>query len=459
MTEAASAATPTGPADVTAALAAKAAGLRYQHLSPEARTVAKQCVLDFLGVSISGMDEPLTGILSEVAGEDGGSARSTVIGRGEHVGIATAALINGAMGHALDYDDVHLGMGGHPTVPVAPAVLALAEARGLSGRDVVTAFVAGLETECRIGRLVGPSHYAAGWHNTGTIGAFGAAAACANLLGLDAERTRHALGIAGTQAAGLKSVFGTMCKPLHAGKAAQNGVQAARWAAKGFTSHPSILDVPQGFLATQSTTPRPAEALAEPEGGFHIPATLFKYHAACYLTHSSIEAVRTLKERFKLTGEEVERVTLRIDEGHLKVCGIPEPRTGLEIKFSLRFTAAMALAGRDTANDSVYTDELANDPALAALRDKVAIETRRHDRHSAAEVVMRLRDGREVSETTDVGEPMADLDAQWHKLAAKFRALVAPVLGAERTERLVAACRDLDSVEDLGAFMAMTTRH
>ena len=134
--------------NVTAALAEKAAALRFQHLTPQARTVAKQCLLDFLGVTLSGMDEPLSDILSEIAEEDGGRAEATVIGRGMRTSLSNAALINGAMSHALDYDDVNLTMGGHPTVPVAPAALALAESRKMSGRDLITAIVAGIEMEC-----------------------------------------------------------------------------------------------------------------------------------------------------------------------------------------------------------------------------------------------------------------------------------------------------------------------
>lgn len=449
----------TEAANVTAALAEKAAALRFQHLTPQARTVAKQCVLDFLGVTLSGMDEPLSDILSDIADEDGGRAEATVIGRGMRTSLSNAALINGAMSHALDYDDVNLTMMGHPTVPVAPAALAIAESRKMSGRDLITAIVAGIEMECRLGELVGKSHYDKGWHCTGTLGAFGAAAATSNLLGLDIERTRHALGIAGAQAAGLKSMFGTMTKPLHAGKAAQNGLQAARWAEKGFTANTSVLDVAQGFVATQSSTPHPEKALSEPAGGFHTPDTVFKYHAACYLTHSSIEGVKSLKQRHGLKGDEVERVTLKVDPGHLKVCNIPEPRTGLEIKFSLRFTAAMALAGRDTSNDSVYTDALTREPELVALRDKVVVETFKHAHNSAAEVVVRLRDGREVSETLDVGIPMTDLDAQWARLESKFRALVTPILGGERTEKLITVCRNLDNVEDVGEVTKLTVRN
>src|SRR5262245_51948231 len=193
----------------------------------------------------------------------------------------SAALVNGGMGHALDYDDVNMAMPGHPSVAILPGLLALAEFRHSSGREVVTAFVAGYETACRIGAALQPGHYNLGFHSTGTVGSFGAAAACARLRGLDAEATAVALGIAGTQAAGLKSQFGTMCKPFHAGKAAQNGLLAARLAARGFSGRGDIVECVQGFALTHGPDFVPEASLAAPEAGFHVLANLFKYHSAC----------------------------------------------------------------------------------------------------------------------------------------------------------------------------------
>ena len=261
----------TEPVLVTAALAEKAANLRYDDLSTEARTVAGHCFMDFFGVTLAARHEPLANILAEQIAEDGGTPQATVIGRGTRANIEQAALLNGAMSHALDFDDVNFSLGGHPTVPIAPAVLALAEHRKLDGKRLLEAFAAGFETECRIGRLVGRSHYQRGWHTTATVGAIGAAAAVSNMLRLDAATTAHALGIAATQAAGLKSVFGTMCKPLHPGRAAAIGLQAARLAQRGFTCNPAILDVEQGFTATQSEEPEP-ESRARGAAGRLPPA-------------------------------------------------------------------------------------------------------------------------------------------------------------------------------------------
>ena len=181
-----------------------------------------------------------------------------------------------------------------------------------------------------------------------------------------------ALGAAGTQAAGLKSSFGTHCKPLHAGRAAEAGLLAARLAARGFTAQADMLGNEQGFAKTQSGGFDLAAAQADPEGGFHVTRTLFKYHAACFLTHSSIEALKSLRDRHRVTPADVRVVELHVNPGHLKICGIEAPKTGLEIKFSLHMMAAMALAGVDTASESTYTDEMAARADLVALRNTVA---------------------------------------------------------------------------------------
>ena len=180
---------------------------------------------------------------------------------------------------------------GHPTAAILPAALAVGEAEGRTGMEVLRAFVAGYEAAAFVGSLVMRSHYGRGFHSTATLGSFGAAAAAGLLINLDEAQMAIAFGLAGTQAAGLKSMFGTMAKPFHAGRAAANGVLAARLAARGFTANPRVLEVEQGFIATQSDGPDTAEALLRRPGSI-IVETLFKYHAACYLTHSAIEAVK-----------------------------------------------------------------------------------------------------------------------------------------------------------------------
>ena len=440
----------------TRALAARIADTQFDALPANAREVAKQCLLDFIGVTLAGADEPLARILLDDAAALGGHAQASLIGRDRRVTLDQAALINGAAGHAHDYDDVHMAMNGHPTVPVAPAALALAEHLGKTGRDLIAAFAAGVDAECIVGHYLGQSHYAVGFHATGTLGTFGAAAASARLYGLDRDATAAAFGIAGTQAAGLKSQFGTMCKPLHAGHAAQTGLAAARLASRGFESRRDILETEQGFAATQSTTAaldRFDDALAVPT---YLPDVCFKYHAACYLTHSSIEATRSLVEQNRFGPNDVTEVEVTVNRGHFGVCNIPEPATGLEAKFSLRFTTAMALAGEDTSSIDVYTDALVRDPALLALRDKVAVSAWPNAR--AQSRVRVHAHGEDWVAETNVGIPLTDLDVQWHKLARKFHALADPRIGAAAAIELAAMVRSLETLDALGPLFALMAR-
>jgi 2-methylcitrate dehydratase PrpD len=440
---------------VTQEIAAMTAALRFDDLPAEIVTVAKQCLIDWYGVTIAGAGEELVDILADEL-QGGANDGASLVGRSGRAALLDAVLINGAASHALDFDDVNSAMGGHPTVPVASAVLALAEVSGASGEDVITAFVAGYEAECRIGRLVGRSHYKAGFHATGTMGAFGAAAGCANLMGLDADRTAMALGIAGTQAAGLKSMFGTMSKPLHAGKAAANGLLAARLAARGFTANPEVLETAQGFAATQSSEFLPDDALETPQAGFHIRNNLFKYHAACYMTHSSINALQNLRTEQNLAAGDIEEVTLVVDNGHLSVCNIEEPTTGLEIKFSLRHTAALALAGEDTSAMETYSDANANRADLIDLRRKVTV--RAEDRPgSSADVEVTLADGSRHSLSVDVGIPTDDVAGQGKLIDDKFRALTAARLGND-ADRLLGALHDIQGARSVAEISALAAR-
>lgn len=444
--------------NLTRALADRASRLSYDALPEPVREVARQCVLDYYGVALAGADDPLAAILLDELSEAGGAAQASVIGHETKIPALSAALVNGAIGHALDYDDVNLAMPGHPSVAILPGLIALAEHRRSSGREVIAAFVAGYETACRIGMALRPGHYDRGFHATGTVGAFGAAAACAHLLGLDAETAARALGIAGTQAAGLKSQFGTMCKPFHAGKASQSGLLAARLAARGFSSRPDLLECEQGFALTHGPDFNADAALAEPVNGFHIFANLFKYHAACYLTHGAIECAREIRERYAVKPEQVARMTLSLDKSCDRVCNIPAPIDGLEAKFSLRQTVAMALSGVDTASLAAYSQTTANDPALVQLRDKLALDFREGWPQAKGELEVTLSDGRVVKANHDAGIPNGDIADQRERLVAKFDALAEPALGAARARELRAAILGLDALADVSALARRAAR-
>ena len=261
-----------------------------------------------------------------------------------------------------------------------------------------------------------------------------------------------ALGIAGTQAAGLKSQFGTMCKPFHAGKASQNGLLAARLAARGFSSRPDLLECVQGFAATHGPDFSPEAALATPEKGFHLFANLFKYHAACYMTHAPIECARQVRRDHAPSPDAIAAITLRLDAGCDRICNIPAPVDGLQSKFSLRQTVAMALAGVDTASLGAYSEKNAHDPELIRLREMVALDFREGWPSTLAEIEITLPDGKRVSARHDAGIPATDIAEQGERLAAKFDALVAPVLGAPRTRELHQMVAGLDGLAEIGSL-------
>src|SRR4051794_25942408 len=314
------------------------------HHREDVVTGALHCILDTLGVAIGGVHEPVTTHVRGEALDEGGAPRATLWGTGQRVSRPQAALVNGTAAHALDFDDVSALMEGHPSAPLLPALLAVAEGSGTRGDEVVAAFVAGFETEAMVGRLMSPSHYARGFHATATVGAFGAAAAAAHVLGLDDRAWAHAFGIAGSRAAGLKSMFGTMSKPLQVGVAAENGVRAATLAARGVTAHTDVLGTAQGFRDTQSD-----ERGIPAAWGWARPAVtdvLFKYHAPCYLTPSGAEGALPMRSD-GMTPDRVRSIDVHVPAGHLRVCDIAEPATPLEGKFSLRFTTAMALVTGD----------------------------------------------------------------------------------------------------------------
>lgn len=445
----------------TASLAAAVAGLRYEMLSSAARTVAAQCVLDGLGVAMAATEEPAVRILRETVLAEVSSGPATLVGIGARTTTCDAALVNGTAAHALDYDDVSGPMGGHPTVPVLPAVLALGEELRSNGTALVTAMAAGIECEVRVGAALGNAHYFRGFHTTATAGTLGAAAAAANLLGLSPAQTGTALGIAATHAAGLKAMFGTMCKPLHAGKAAAGGIRAAKLAAAGFSSAEDGIAGEQGLLATLSDSADPGLLTTLFGAPWHVAGVLFKFHASCYLTHACIEAALQLRDQ-GLRPDAVESVELLVTPAHLGVCAIPAPRTGLEGKFSLRFTTALALATGHTS-ESAFTDAAVADPGLVALRDRIQVATSEELDRYAGRVTVRDTTGRLWQARGNVGSPRwkTSPEEQTAALQAKFDSLLTPMLGEGRTAELRALLDELpslDSVADLTTLTAPGSR-
>jgi 2-methylcitrate dehydratase PrpD len=403
----------------------------------EVATVARHSILDWFACAVAGSAEPLARILrDELVTSDG---PASVIGTGRRTGALPAALVNGAAGHALDFDDTHTLMSGHPSVPVFPAALALAEELDSTGADLLAAFVAGVEIETRLGAGIGPAHYAKGWHATSSIGIFGATAAASRLLRLDSEQFGRAIGVAASQSSGLKANFGTMAKPFHAGHAAERGLLSARLARRGFTANLDAIDANQGLTQAAGDGSWHPERL-DGANDWLVPQTLFKYHAACYLTHAAIEATGA---GLAVTGDrDPGRVTLVVHPSILDVCGIARPITGLEAKFSLTATTAFTIVGIDTSDPASFTDANANDERVRALMERTTVTTDPALRTTQARVELHGA-GQSHHSEFDSGVPATDLGAQGAKLRAKFTGLVEPALGddakalADRIEHIV----------------------
>lgn len=446
--------------EVTAALVERAQSYRYESLPQDVVRLAKQCIVDWFGVTMAGVSEAVhERVFLAECGEGPAQGSAAIVGRPGRYTTQQAAMVNGTTSHALDYDDVNLAISGHPSAVVLPALLALAESRGKSGRELIAAFVAGYETSCRVGRLVAPDHMARGYHATGTICVFGAAAACARLLSLNTEQTRMAFGLAGTMSAGLKAAFGTMAKPLHAGLAARNGLLAATLVSHGCDGPRGVFEHEMGFVATHSSDFDISAALDDPDRGFHIRNNLFKYDASCFGTIATLDGIRQIKKSTALNSHEVRKVIIRADRTVDTICNIQRPVTGTEAKFSLRLAAAYALHDIDTGNAESYNDALVNRDDMVALRDLVEVQLVDGWPPMQAHVEIRTHDGRCLSATVDAGVAATDLDTQNARLLEKFYALGCPGFGKERCQALADYIEQFDKKEnlrDLGSLMALS---
>jgi 2-methylcitrate dehydratase PrpD len=422
--------------ELTRELARHARAVRQVHLPSDVRRIALHCILDWYAVTLAGLREPCVAIAAGDAMQEGGAPHATIAGQARKGGMYAAALVNGTAAHALDYDDVNIAIAGHPTAVILPAVLALAEARGASGAQLIEAFVAGYEVACRAGRYLGDSHYERGFHATATAGVIGVAAACGRLLRLSEAQMQTALALAATQAAGLKCMFGTMAKPLHAGLAARNGLMAARLAALDFDGGQGKLEAPQGYGAALSPAPDVSAALATPAAGMHIRNRLFKYHAACYGVNAGIECARAYRREHPQRVGDIARIVARAHVSGENMCNIAKPRVSAQAKFSLRLNIAFGLLGFDTADVDVYTPERLNHPEAVRLRDLVDVVFVDDLNMMESELTILTEDGERHIVRRDAGQPAGDLDEEELRLTAKFDTLCVPILGAERAQEI-----------------------
>src|SRR5262245_456766 len=451
------------PAGTTKAVVDFISKASFDRMPQRAVDEAKRCLIDGFGVVLAGATVHGSAIVREHIKASAAQGGATVLGPEKLTATAAhAALANGASGHAMDYDDTQLsttpdrvfGLLTHPTVPVLAAALAVGERLNVSGRTFLEAFLTGFEVECKIAEAIKPDHYLRGFHSTGTIGTFGAVAGAAKLLKLSAAQLPHALGIATSMSSGIRVNFGSMSKPLHAGRAAENGVTAAELASRGFTAGDEALDGEWGFfqvLGGGADLPRIMATLGRP---FSIvdPGVSFKPYPCGSLGHPTMDAMLKLVTDHDVKPEQVAHVAVRAGSNILNPLRYATAKTELEAKFCLPFMMSSILLRR-RAGIREFTDEFVSSAPVQAMMTKVdtvfdpEIEARGFDKMRSV-IVVELKDGRTLTQPSDERyrggpeNPFTRAD-----LHAKFADCASLVLSPDRSKRALDA---IESVERLG---------
>ena len=450
------------------AIAERIHAIAFRDLPAAALSAAKTAILDTVGVTLAGAREPCAAIVDRTitAGESRGEC--LIFGTNRRAPALDAALINGTAAHALDFDDVSDTLGGHPSAPILAALFALAEKLDADGASFLAAYVAGFETAARIGRGVNYCHYEKGWHPTATLGVFGAAAASCHLLRLAPAVSAQALAIAASLAGGIKANFGTMTKPFHVGHCARDGLMAALLARDGFTANPAALEHKQGFLMVFNGEGNfdPAAILRDWGQPFDIvePGVGIKQYPCCASTHAPLDAMIALVGEHDLRPDMVERVQSLTHPRRLAHTDRPDPRSGLDAKFSVQYCLARALAHGRIALDHFDGDAF-GDPEIRRLMGRIEAvpkpERTATGDSFGGEVRVFLKDGRMLAR--EVGEPLGrgrDNPLPAEALAAKFadcagRVLPPPAVAGLRT--LLSRIDEVASLREVTAAMLAPT--
>ncbi len=441
----------------TALLARFVAEHQREQIPEPVLHAARRSLVDHIGVSVSGSTDDATRRARDAVAESESGGTATVVGTDMRASPPFAAFLNAFASHVLDLDDVYNPPGTtvHGSCSVWPAILAVADTRTVTGRDALASFAVGFEVETRVAHAAGQTHYDVGWHVTGTSGHVGAAAAAARTMGLGHREVEHAIAAGATQAAGLRIMAGSDLKSMHPGKAAMDGVLAATLAAHQLTAGAKALEGDFGYLAVMSGDPAPEKISAGLGETWNLPSNGYKLYPSGSLTHPMIDGVIALMADNDVAPDDVRSIDIRVSAPAARFTDLPQPSTPLQAKFSLRHcAAAAAIFGR------LGTDELAKPiltrPDVVDLRDRVKVVSDPALGKQDADVEITLASGQSL--TTGVrgnrGTPAAPLDDD--ELDAKFRELVGPVLGAERTEALLATCWRFDDLDDVSKLLAQT---
>jgi 2-methylcitrate dehydratase PrpD len=438
---------------VTETLGGFVSALRFEQLPTNVVREAKLAIADTVAGALAAADEAVTGAALAIVGSSGPAA---IWGHPRKVSARDAAFVNGTMAHAHDIDDTNPSMRGHPSCPVVPAIFALAPQQGAGGKDLIAAYVAGVEVETKLGRAVNMPHYNRGWHTTLTLGTLGAAAAAANLLKLDPLRTATTLAIAASTASGLVANFGTMTKPVHSGFAADNGVKAALLARAGITANTSAIEASTGFFELLCGQVKPELALERLGERWDLvdPGNIYKQYPTCSLTHCAIDMLLDGIAAGEIRPADIESIECAVGYRCENTLPYHDAKTGLEGKFSMEYCLAAALV-YGKVGFAEFTDEAVNSPAIAAMQRRIHLYTHPDLRtpesvpHDFTDIVVVHRDGRRFHgrESYAKGDPHKPWSLEQFK--GKFVQCAAPVLGqaeagarwdrAQQLEKLSAA--------------------
>ncbi|HEY8286418.1 MAG TPA: MmgE/PrpD family protein [Chloroflexota bacterium] len=432
------------------------------------RAIAKEHILDGLGVALSGVHAEGTLILRRYVERTTTSGAATAVGTDLLLQPEIAAWLNGTSGHALDYDDTQLsttptsvyGLLTHPTVPVLFGALGIAEERGASGKDLLLAYVLGIEVACRLADAIAPRHYQEGFHSTATMGGFGSAAAVGKLRRLDADTLARAFGLAGSLAGGLRENFGTMTKPFHSGRAAYNGVLACLLASDGMTAASTILEARRGFFAAAGGGYDPDKIVGKLGAPYFLlePGVSIKPYPSGSLSHPAQDVILDLVKSNDVAPADVARVRVGTNSNVPNALIYPRPTTELEAKFSLQFCMAVAVVRR-RAGLREFTNETVADPAIQAMEERVLVEVDPElealgFEHVRAKVTVELTNGRTLFGEADVaiGHPLKPMSRS--QLEDKFRECAEGVLSPARSQQVIDAVWELEDARSLDRLVA-----
>jgi 2-methylcitrate dehydratase PrpD len=435
-----------------------------EKIPAKAYGVARRGIMDFIGVALAGSREETGKIIAKCVREWGGRPSSGVIGGGFRTSPHLAALINGASGHALDYDDLSFTYGAHPSVTLAPAVLALGESLGATGKEVLAAYIVGFEAGACVSSPVAQAHYLRGWHSTGTVGVIGATAAAARLLKLNVQQAVMALGLAASMAGGLRQNFGTMTKPFHAGQAASSGVLAATLALRGFTASEKAIDGPQGYARVLGCDDDIdwGKASANLGKSFVITRGIgFKPYPSCGGTQGVTDAALYLRNKYHPDVPAIKEIILGVGPFENRSL-IHRPFKGLEGKFSMEYCVGrVLLGGALTMRD--FTEARVGQPEVRRLMRKIRCEERYPMAVMGADsvglnaqsVTIRMKDGAEYYRETPLNGGMPVSPMTDARLEAKFRDCASLSLGGRKVGKALAMLKNFGALPDIRDLMKL----